>query len=58
MNYEIELFCNGLLCLGALIGFIYSLVKFFRPKKAMYKKWWAARWAVCSLNACTRSFSM
>lgn len=54
MNYEIELFCNGLLCLGALIGFIYSLVKFFRPKKALYKKWWAARWAVCSLNACTR----
>ena len=38
MNYEIELFCNGLLCLGALIGFIYSLVKFFRPKKALYKK--------------------
>ena len=38
MNYEIELFCNGLLCLGALIGFIYSLVKFFRPTKALYKK--------------------
>lgn len=38
MIYEVELFCNSLLCLGALTGFVYSLVKFFRPKKAMYKK--------------------
>lgn len=38
MIYEVELICNSLLCLGALTGFVYSLVKFFRPKKAMYKK--------------------
>lgn len=38
MNYEIEIICNSLLCLGALVGFIYSLIKFFRPKKALYKK--------------------
>ena len=38
MNYQIELICNGLLCLAALIGFVYSLIKFFKPKKAMYKK--------------------
>ena len=38
MNYQIELICNGLLCLGALTGFVYSLIRFFKPKKAMYKK--------------------
>lgn len=38
MNYDIEIICNSLLCLGALIGFIYSLVKFFKPRKALYKK--------------------
>ena len=38
MNYEVELFCNGLLCFSALTGFVYSLVKFFKPKKALYKK--------------------
>ena len=38
MNYDIEIICNGLLCLGALAGFIYSLVKFFKPKSALYKK--------------------
>ena len=38
MNYEIEIICNSLLCLGALVGFIYSLIKFFKPKKALYKK--------------------
>ena len=38
MNYNIEIICNSLLCLGALAGFLYSLIKFFKPKKAMYKK--------------------
>ena len=38
MNYDIEIICNSLLCIGALAGFIYSLVKFFKPKKALYKK--------------------
>ena len=38
MNYDIEIICNSLLCIGALIGFIYSLIKFFKPKKALYKK--------------------
>ena len=38
MNYDIEIICNSLLCFGALIGFIYSLIKFFKPKKALYKK--------------------
>ena len=38
MIYEVEIICNSLLCLGALAGFVYSLITFFRPKKAMYKK--------------------
>ena len=38
MIYDIEIICNSLLCIGALIGFIYSLIKFFKPKKALYKK--------------------
>ena len=38
MNYDIEIICNSLLCIGALIGFLYSLIKFFKPKKALYKK--------------------
>lgn len=38
MIYDIEIICNSLLCIGALIGFIYSLIKFFKSKKALYKK--------------------
>ena len=38
LNHDIELICNGLLCLGALTGFVYSLVRFFKPRKALYLK--------------------
>ncbi|MBQ4045503.1 MAG: hypothetical protein II627_03550 [Lachnospiraceae bacterium] len=38
LNYHIELICNALLFFGALFGFIYSLVKFFKPKSALYLK--------------------
>ena len=38
MRQEIDLLGNGLLLFGALAGFIYSLIVFFRPKKSMYKK--------------------
>ena len=38
MIFEIEMICNSLLCVGALFGFVYSLIKFFKPKKALYNK--------------------
>lgn len=38
LNYHVELVCNALLFVGALFGFVYSLVKFFKPKSAMYLK--------------------
>ena len=38
LNYHVELFCNTLLFLGALFGFVYSLIKFFKPKSALYLK--------------------
>jgi hypothetical protein len=38
LNYHVELVCNALLFSGALFGFVYSLVKFFKPKSAMYLK--------------------
>ena len=38
MIYEVEIVCNSLLCFGALTGFVYSLIKFFRPKRAMYQR--------------------
>ena len=33
----IDMICNALLCFGALTGFVYSLVRFFKPKEALYK---------------------
>ena len=37
MIFEVDILCNAFLCIAALIGFVYSLVKFFKPKQAMYK---------------------
>ena len=37
-NFFVDIFGNALLCAGALLGFVYSLNKFFRPKSALYKK--------------------
>ena len=38
LNYYVELICNALLFFGALFGFVYSLVKFFKQKSALYLK--------------------
>ena len=38
LNYHVELFCNALLFFGALSGFVYSLFRFFKAKRAMYLK--------------------
>ena len=38
LNYHIELVCNALLFFAALFGFVYSLIKFFKPKSALYLK--------------------
>lgn len=36
--YIVDFIGNAVLCAGALLGFVYSLFKFFHPKKALYKK--------------------
>ena len=38
MDFYVDFISNILLCAAALIGFIYSLIKFFKPKQALYKK--------------------
>ena len=38
MDFEIDILFTMLLCVGALFGFVYSLVVFFKPKTALYKK--------------------
>lgn len=38
VEFDVDILCNVLLCLAALFGFAYSLIKFFRPKKSLYKK--------------------
>jgi xanthosine utilization system XapX-like protein len=36
--YIVDIIGNAILCAGALLGFVYSLIRFFKPKKAMYMK--------------------
>ena len=36
--YIVDIIGNLILCVGALIGFVYSLFKFFKPHRAMYMK--------------------
>ena len=38
MTYFVDYLGDALLFAGALIGFVYSLIKFFGPKQALYKK--------------------
>lgn len=38
MNYMFDIVSSSLLCFAALIGFGYGLIRFFRPKQALYKK--------------------
>lgn len=38
MNRTFNIVVTNLLCLSALIGFVYGLIRFFRPKQALYKK--------------------
>ena len=38
MNHTFDLISSSLLCFAALVGFVYGLVRFFRPRQALYKK--------------------
>lgn len=38
MTRSFDLFSSSLLCFSALVGFVYTLVRFFRPGQALYKK--------------------
>ena len=38
LDYRIDLVWNALLFFGAVFGFVYSLIKFFKPKSALYLK--------------------
>ena len=38
MNHTFDLISSSLLCFSALIGFVYGLIRFFRPGQALYKK--------------------
>lgn len=55
MTRSFDLFSSSLLCFSALVGFVYTLVRFFRPGQALYKKWLPVRWGVCSSSGCTAS---
>lgn len=38
MNHTFDLISSSLLCFAALLGFVYGLIRFFRPGQALYKK--------------------
>ncbi|MBR0086212.1 MAG: hypothetical protein IJL98_00545 [Lachnospiraceae bacterium] len=38
LSRDIEQICSGILCVASLIGFVYSLIRFFKPRKALYLK--------------------
>ena len=38
MTHSFDVFISSLLCVSALVGFVYAVIRFFRPKQALYKK--------------------
>ncbi len=38
MNHTFDLISSSLLCFAALLGFVYGMIRFFRPRQALYKK--------------------
>lgn len=38
MNHTFDLISSSLLRFAALLGFVYGMIRFFRPRQALYKK--------------------